>query len=190
MRTTIPMFGAIAISTLLVGAGVAAGSSSAGHAGTAHAALAAPAMDMSMRGMSPMPAMASGATGRAIASGVAAARINLVIVPDAVMGSNKRTHDAFVPAYITAKVGQQVIVTVYNIDTSPHSFTASALGLNVIVPGAASPGAVATKTFSFTVGKAGTYHWLCILPCDNGGAHAWAMTHDGYMAGTITIQRG
>lgn len=190
MRTTIPMVGAVAISTLLVGAGVAAGSSSAGHAGTAHAAAVAPAMAMSMRGMAPMPAVSSVAAGRAAASNAAAARINMVIVPDAVMGSNKRTHDAFVPAYITAKVGQQVIVTVYNIDTSPHSFTASALGLNVIVPGAASPGAVGTKTFSFTVSRAGTYHWLCIIPCDNGGAHAWAMLHDGYMAGTITVQRG
>ena len=190
MRTKIPMLGAIAISTLLVGAGVASGSSSAGHTGTAHAALAAPAMDMSMRGMASMPAIASEAAGRAVSSSVAAARINLVIVPDALMGSNKKTHDAYVPAYITAKAGQEVVVTVYNLDSAPHSFTASALGLNVIVPGAASPGAVGTKTFSFTVSKAGTYHWLCILPCDNGGAHAWAMMHDGYMAGTITIQRG
>jgi plastocyanin len=115
-------------------------------------------------------------------------RINMTIVPDALLGSNKRTHDAFIPAYLTAQVGQQVTVTVYNLDTSPHSFTAPALHLNVIVPGAKAQGLVATNTFSFTVNKKGVYQWRCILPCDNGGANAWAMTHNGYMAGTITIE--
>ncbi len=115
-------------------------------------------------------------------------RVTLVIVADSLLGSNKHTHDAYVPAYLTAKAGQQVIVTVYNLDTSPHSFTSPALGLNVIVPGAKSQGLEGSITFSFTANKAGTYHWKCILPCDNGGANAWAMTHDGFMAGTITIQ--
>jgi plastocyanin len=110
-----------------------------------------------------------------------------VIVPDALLGSNKRTHDAYIPAVLTASAGQQVIVTVYNQDSSPHSFTVPALGLNVIVPGAKAQGLEGTITFSFTASKPGTYHWKCILPCDNGGANAWAMTHDGYMAGTITI---
>jgi plastocyanin len=114
-------------------------------------------------------------------------RVNMVIVPDALLGSNKRTHDAYVPAVLTAKAGQQVIVTIYNLDTAPHSFTAPALGLNVIVPGAKDQGLEGTATFRFTASKAGTYHWKCILPCDNGGVNAWAMTHDGYMAGTITI---
>lgn len=169
MRTALSVIGITMIGTLLVGTGVMVGNSSSGRA-----ALAAPAMQMSMPGMA--------------SSGMAPARINLVIVPDALMGSNKKTHDAFVPAFITAKAGQQVVVTVYNLDTAPHSFTAAALGINVIVPGAASAGAVGSKTFSFTAGRAGTYHWKCILPCDNGGVNAWAMTHDGYMAGTITIQ--
>ncbi len=114
-------------------------------------------------------------------------RVNLVIVPDALRGSDKHTHDAFVPAYLTAKAGQLVIVTIFNLDTSPHSFTSPALGLNVIVPGAKDQGAEGTMSFSFTAKKPGTYHWKCILPCDNGGLNAWAMTHDGYMAGTITV---
>jgi hypothetical protein len=42
-------------------------------------------------------------------------------------------------------------------------------------------------TFSFTATKAGTYRWKCILPCDGGGPDSWAMIHDGYMAGTITV---
>jgi plastocyanin len=114
-------------------------------------------------------------------------RVNLVIVPDALKGSDKRTHDAYVPSSFTAAVGQQVIVTVYNLDTAPHSFTSPGLGLNVIVPGASDQGLQAIKTFSFTAHKAGTYHWKCILPCDNGSINAWAMTHDGYMAGNVTI---
>lgn len=115
-------------------------------------------------------------------------RINLVIVPDALRGSDKHTHDAYIPSSFTAAVGQQVIVTVYNLDTAPHSFTAPGLGLNVIVPGGPDQGIEGVKTFSFTARKAGSYHWKCILPCDNGGVHAWAMTHDGYMAGTITVK--
>ncbi|HXT34660.1 MAG TPA: hypothetical protein VN837_03690 [Chloroflexota bacterium] len=118
-----------------------------------------------------------------------AEQVNLVIVPDALLGSNKRTHDAYIPAFLTATAGQPVIVTVYNLDTAPHSFTAPALGLNVIVPGATSQGLKGTATFSFTASKPGVYHWKCILPCDNGGVNAWAMTHDGYMAGTITVAR-
>lgn len=133
-------------------------------------------------------ALPGGQAARAGAT-LAPLRVNMVIVPDALRGSDKHTHDAYVPAYITARAGQQIIVTVYNLDTAPHSFTAQALGLNVIVPGGPSDGVMAAKTFSFTVSKAGTYHWKCILPCDNGGVNAWAMTHDGYMAGTITITK-
>lgn len=115
-------------------------------------------------------------------------RVNMVIVPDSLHGSDKKTHDSYIPAFLSAKAGQQVIVTVVNLDTSPHSFTAPALHLNEIVPGAKDQGLEGTLTFSFTVSKAGVYHWKCIMPCDNGGVNAWAMTHDGYMAGTITIQ--
>ena len=81
-----------------------------------------------------------------------------------------------------------MIVTVYDLDTAPHSFTAPGLGLNVIIPGGSDQGIEGIKTFSFTANKAGSYHWKCILPCDNGGVTAWAMTHDGYMAGTVTIK--
>jgi hypothetical protein len=36
------------------------------------------------------------------------------------------------------------------------------------------------------VRKPGVYHWWCVMPCDD--AHGWAMQHDGYMAGTITVR--
>ncbi len=114
-------------------------------------------------------------------------RVNLVVVPDSLRGSDKRHHDAIIPATLTAVVGQKVIVTVYNIDTAPHSFTSSALGVNAILKAAPADGVPGVTTFSFTANKAGTYHWKCILPCDNGGVNAWAMTHDGYMAGTVVI---
>ena len=122
------------------------------------------------------------------AAALAPESINLTIVPDALMGSNKHTHDAYLPAYLSARAHQKVIVTVYNLDTSPHSFTAPSLGLNAIIAGAKSQGGVGMTTFSFTAARDGVYHWKCILPCDNGGANAWAMSHDGFMAGTITIR--
>jgi heme/copper-type cytochrome/quinol oxidase subunit 2 len=114
-------------------------------------------------------------------------QVNLVIVPDALGGSDKKTHDAYIPTVMTATAGRKVIVTIYNLDTAPHSFTSPALGVNQIVPGAKAQGLKGVATFSFTASKPGTYHWKCILPCDNGGVNAWAMTHDGYMAGTITV---
>ena len=124
----------------------------------------------------------------AAVTALAPERVNLTIVPDALMGSNKRTHDAYIPAFITARAHQPVIVIIYNLDTAPHSFTAPSLGLNAIATAAKDQGGVGVTTFSFTAAKAGVYHWKCILPCDNGGVNAWAMTHDGFMAGTITIQ--
>ena len=90
--------------------------------------------------------------------------VNLTIVPDALMGSNKRTHDAYFPAFISARANQKVIVTVYNLDTAPHSFTAPSLGINAIATAAKDQGGVGVTTFSFTVAKAGVYHWKCILP--------------------------
>jgi plastocyanin len=144
----------------------------------------------SMAGMSTLSGVRT-ATSQAAAHGTASAlapeQVNLVIVPDALRGSNKRNHDAFLPAYISARAGQRVTVTVYNLDQSPHSFTAPALGLNVILPGGVSDGAVRATTFSFTAPKAGVYTWKCVLPCDNGGVNAWAMTHMGFMTGTITV---
>ena len=44
------------------------------------------------------------------------------------------------------------------------------------------------KTFNFMVKKAGSYRWLCVMPCDDV-AKGWAMRHENYMAGTVTITR-
>jgi plastocyanin len=113
------------------------------------------------------------------------AQVNLVIVPGVRLGPDNKMHDAFTPTDMSATVGQKVTVTVYNYDTAKHTFTAPALHLNVIMAGARREGVPAVTTFSFTVDKAGAYHWLCTLPCDD--AKGWAMLHDHYMAGTVTI---
>jgi hypothetical protein len=118
---------------------------------------------------------------------LAPARINMVVVPDSLRGSDKKTHDAILPANLAAVAGQKVIVTVYNLDTAPHTFTSTSLGVNVTLKAAPSDGVASVTVFSFTAPKAGVYHWKCILPCDNGGSNAWAMTHDGYMAGNVVV---
>ena len=117
-----------------------------------------------------------------------AARVTMVVVPGVRLGPDKKLHDAFTPTDITAVAGQTIIVTVYNYDTGPHSFTAPALGLNVVIPSARQNGVPAVKSFSFTVKKAGAYKWLCVMPCDDL-AKGWAMRHENYMAGTVTITR-
>jgi hypothetical protein len=63
---------------------------------------------------------------------------------------------------------------------------ASALHLNVLIPGARRTGVPAVRVFRFTAHKAGAYQWHCMQPCDDA-AGGWAMAHQGYMAGTITI---
>ena len=119
---------------------------------------------------------------------VTPASVNMVIVSGVRLGPDKKMHDAFTPTDVTARAGQQIVVTVYNYDTGAHSFTAPALGLNVVIPASARNGVPAIKTFSFTVKKAGSYQWLCALPCDSD-AKGWAMSHDHYMAGTVTIEK-
>jgi hypothetical protein len=115
------------------------------------------------------------------------ARIPVVIVPGVRLGPDGKLHDAFTPTDLLAAAGQQVLVTVYNYDTGNHSFTAPSLHLNVLIPAARRTGVPAVRTFAFTVTRPGVYHWRCMQPCDDV-ADGWAMLHDHYMAGTITIQ--
>jgi plastocyanin len=112
-------------------------------------------------------------------------RVTLVARPGSRMGPDHKMHDAYTYTTIRARAGQQVIVTVYNHDNTPHSFVAPALKLHVTMPASTRAGAPSVTTFTFTVDKAGSYHWLCAMPCDD-----WAMARDGYMAGTIVIARG
>jgi plastocyanin len=129
---------------------------------------------------------AAALTARQASAALPPERVTMVVVPGVRLGPDKKMHDAFTPTDITAVAGQKIVVTVYNYDTGPHSFTAPALGLNVVIPGARQNGVPAVKTFSFTVKKAGSYKWLCVMPCDDV-AKGWAMRHENYMAGTVTI---
>jgi plastocyanin len=117
-----------------------------------------------------------------------AAQETMVIAPGMHLGPDKKMHDSFTPTGISAQAGQKIILTVYNYDTGPHSITAPALKLNLVIPGAKTTGIPNVVTFSFTVKAPGTYHWFCALPCDDD-AKGWAMVHNDYMAGLITISR-
>jgi hypothetical protein len=119
--------------------------------------------------------------------GTSPARLSMVVVPGLRLGVDKKVHDTITPTDITAYSGQKVILTVYNYDTGMHSITAPAIKLNLMIPGATHDGVPAVTTFTFSVAKAGSYHWLCVVPCDDD-AKGWAMSHANYMAGTITIR--
>ena len=97
-------------------------------------------------------------------------------------GSDGNWHDAFLPADFSVGVGETVRVTVYNYDDMPHSFTAAQLGANVTIPGG-SEDKPSVTTFTFKAPqKAGSYEWYCAIPCD-----PWAMSHDGFMRGHVTV---
>jgi plastocyanin len=99
-------------------------------------------------------------------------------------GPDGKWHDAFLPADFTVHAGHKVTITVNNYDGGAHTFTSPAMGVNAIIPGGGSLGTPHTMTFTFTAPtKAGKYAWWCAVPCD-----PWAMAHDGYMRGFVTVK--
>jgi len=96
-------------------------------------------------------------------------------------GPDGKWHDAFLPANPVLKAGQKTRITFVNYDGGAHSLVAPGLNLNVKIPAAkgSTPGRVAV---TLTAGKAGSYDWWCGSPCD-----PWAMTHNGYMRGSIRV---
>lgn len=112
--------------------------------------------------------------------------IDLTVLPGAHLGPDGKLHDTFSPADFSVVQGVPVKLTVYNFDGGTHTLTNSALGLNLQVKGHVSNGVPSVNTVTFTPTKAGTFTWQCMDPCDgqNGG---WAMSHDGYMQGKITV---
>lgn len=115
---------------------------------------------------------------------------------EGIKGSDGLKHDTTFGANFTVKVGEKVVVTVYNYDEGPHTITAAGLKLNVSVPGAKDEekGIPSKTVFTFTPTKAGTFRWHCALPCDKGQGY-WAMSsgpsgkpdRDRFMAGYITV---
>jgi heme/copper-type cytochrome/quinol oxidase subunit 2 len=76
-----------------------------------------------------------------------------------------------------------VSVTVTNYDSGPHSFTSPSMGVNEVIPGGGTATIGKQVTFTFTAPtKPGSYVWWCAIPCD-----PWAMAHDGYMRGIVTV---
>lgn len=102
------------------------------------------------------------------------------------LGSDGKLHDAFIGGDITVTAGRAVKLTIYNYDDGTHTYSASELGLNVKVKGSEKKGEPSVTTYTFTPKDPGTYRWNCLDSCD-GENGQWAMSHDGYMQGTITV---
>jgi plastocyanin len=100
------------------------------------------------------------------------------------LGPDGKWHDAFLPADFTVRPGAKLTVTVSNYDGGAHTFTSPALRLNAVLP-AGSMQHPHVTTFTFTAPKqVGRYAWWCAMPCD-----PWAMAHNGYMRGYVTVAR-
>jgi plastocyanin len=138
----------------------------------------------------------SPATPAASAAASPAASIAPVLKPEALTiavkaddehgrrGPDGKWHDAFRPADFTVRAGHTVTITVNNYDGSPHSFTSPSMGVNETIPGGGSLGTPNTVKFTFKAPtKPGKYAWWCAVPCD-----PWAMAHDGYMRGFVTVK--
>ena len=77
--------------------------------------------------------------------------------------------------------GTRVAVTIRNYDDALHTCTSAGLGLDVrIRPGSAAHPSV--TRFSFEAPKPGSYTFRCMGACDS-----YAMTHMGYMLGTVRV---
>jgi hypothetical protein len=100
--------------------------------------------------------------------------VYLTVSPGIKPGPDGQLHDAFSVTDFTVKAGQPVKLVINNTDTSDHSITALAAGVNIVV----RPG---THTYTLLVKKQGRFSWICTFPCD-----PYSMTHVGYMRGYIT----
>jgi len=101
-------------------------------------------------------------------------------------GPKGNLHDSFLPANFTVTKGVPVKLHVENFDGGDHSFTAPELNLDAHIPAAKKEGVPSETVVSFTPKQDGTFHWQCDVPCDDE-YNGWAMEHDGYMAGEVTV---
>ncbi len=134
-------------------------------AGGSVATAAAPKMSM------PMPASA------AAAAPAPKRVIDVSVLPTSKKGPDGKTHDAFSVTTFNVTAGQPVTLHIDNKDDVQHSITSPTAGVNI----QAKPG---VHDYTLVVNKAGTYQWMCVDPCDTD-AGGWAMSHPGYMMGTI-----
>lgn len=114
--------------------------------------------------------------------------LSMNVMPGMKLGPDGRLHDAFSPSTLSVSAGQKVILTVYNWDSMPHSFTSTALHVNVILPRSPRKGQPSVTTIPFVAPKApGPVTFRCIIPCDTPN-HGWSMSHAGYMIGAVNVE--
>jgi hypothetical protein len=130
------------------------------------------------------PTGRGGARSPASSGEASAQRVVLLIDPPPLHGLRKpegRVVDAFVPSDFTVRAGIPVQLTVFNYGDTPHTFTSSSLGVDVLIPPALQAGP-SSVTVSFTPKRLGSFRWRCRVQCD-----PWSMTRQGYMRGTVTV---
>lgn len=127
-------------------------------------------------------------------SSLKTADLYMTIKPDLKLGSDGKIHDSFSPTDLTFTQGVPTQVTVYNYDDGSHDIVSKDMNLNQQIPGSKKKGVPSVTTFTVTATKTGDFHWLCDIPCDGAGNpnkpgsnKGWAMSHDGYMAGTFHV---
>jgi plastocyanin domain-containing protein len=112
--------------------------------------------------------------------------VDLTVLPGAHLGPDGKNHDTFSPSDFTVAEGVPVKLNVYNYDSGTHTVSNSDLGLNLQVQGSTSKGVPKVSAVTFTPTKTGDFTWKCLDKCD-GGMESYAMTHPGYMTGTIHV---
>lgn len=127
------------------------------------------------------PPGAAPASAAAAAASPAQASVKLVIEN---VSTPQGSEPAFVgpngagkPVLFSLHAGTTTEVTLVNKTEEPHTFTSSALGVNVTVP----PGP-ATVHFSIHPKAPGKASWDCSVPCG-----AWVMAQAGYMIGAVEV---
>jgi excisionase family DNA binding protein len=111
-------------------------------------------------------------------------RVVMLIDPPPVHGlrnPNGKVVDAFIPSGFTVEQGTTVVLTIFNYDDTPHTFTSPGLGIDALIPPsrAGSPNSV---TVRFTPRRPGSFRWRCRVPCDS-----WSMARRGYMSGAVQV---
>ena len=80
--------------------------------------------------------------------------VDLSVIAEYKAGPEGEKHDAFTRTEFAVRVGQPQQLRIDNTDSVPHSITAPAAGVNIVV----MPG---THTYTLVVKQAGTFLWFC-----------------------------
>ncbi len=99
----------------------------------------------------------------------------LKVIAEYKRGPEGEKHDAFTTTEFAVQAGHPQQLRIDNTDSVPHSITAPAAGVNIVL----MPG---THTYTLLVKQPGTFLWFCTFVCDE-----WAMQHPGYMSGYINV---